>query len=96
VNIVKSNLKYGITSARSKNLNKTQKFHIFDGNYLYGKASGHGTMKYANGDVYKGYWLNGLRHGSGILKLTNGDLYTVILKLTLRVTGSTPRPKVRA
>ena len=53
-------------------------------------------MKYANGDVYKGYWLNGLRHGSGILKLTNGDLYTVILKLTLRVTGSTPRPKVRA
>lgn len=39
----------------------------FIGNLSHGKPSGHGTAKFANGDIYEGAFKDGVPHGSGKL-----------------------------
>ena len=37
--------------------------------------SGHGKMKYANGEIYDGEWAHDYREGKGEYHYKDGDLY---------------------
>jgi len=40
-----------------------------------GLRSGHGTLKFSNGDTYRGGFLEGYRHGRGEIKFADGSKY---------------------
>lgn len=48
----------------------------YEGEWVGGVRHGHGTLRYASGDVYTGGWVAGHRHGSGRLTCANGDCYS--------------------
>jgi hypothetical protein len=51
-------------------------FKKFIGEYSENEKCGHGTMEYANGDIYSGNWIQGkIVKGNGIMKYYNGDIY---------------------
>lgn len=45
---------------------------VYEGQMLYGKLHGIGTLTYANRDVYKGHWKMNKREGEGILNTHDG------------------------
>ena len=40
-----------------------------------GQMEGHGTKRWADGEVYEGQWKGGMREGRGTYRHANGDVY---------------------
>ena len=47
----------------------------YNGQKIFGKAQGYGTMEYDNGDVYVGQWKSNKCHGEGTVTYSNGNTY---------------------
>ena len=47
----------------------------YEGEKLYGKYHGQGTMTWSNGDKYEGEWKDGELHGQGTLTWSSGEKY---------------------
>ena len=44
----------------------------YEGEYKFGKFSGHGTYTWSNGSTYVGEWSSGKMHGNGIYRSADG------------------------
>lgn len=62
-------LYFGVASGSNKNLGE------YVGDWQNNYMHGHGTRRYANGDVYVGEYEKNQRHGNGRFYYANGDLY---------------------
>lgn len=58
--------------------------HVYQGQFLEGKRSGYGLMKYCNGDQYKGQWLGDETHGRGKHTYADGYSYEGQFKTGMR------------
>lgn len=56
----------------------------YEGEFLSGQKHGHGTEKFANGDVFVGYYENGKPNGLGEYRWSNGSSYRGFFKNGLR------------
>jgi len=64
----------GIYRWASKEDNKAAA--CFDGEFVQGKKTGFGCMKFRDGSVYEGIWQNNVRNGNGMLTFSNGDVFS--------------------
>ena len=48
----------------------------YEGGWEGDEPSGHGVLRWANGNEYEGAWLKGLKHGRGVLRWASGAVYS--------------------